>query len=112
MSAAPATDGVEARSAPDMRIRSLAGAAVAVAVIIGALAHASPARAATGTLDTGALTPQTSSSRVAAEIENTGAAARKGHDVRPPETGAEAAAGVPRTAGHVSSKGGRERPAE
>jgi hypothetical protein len=83
---------------------------VGAAVIGGLLVLAAPARAATGTLDTGALTPQTSSSRTAAEVENTGAAAQKGHETM--QTGLEDAAKVPRTAGHVASHGGRNRPGQ
>ncbi len=79
-------------------------------VLGGLLVLAAPARAATGTLDTGALRPQTSSSRTAAEIENTGAAAQKGSERM--ETGLQDAASVPREAGHVASHGGRNRPGQ
>ncbi len=76
----------------------------------GLLVASASARAATGTLDTGALTPQTSSSRTAAEVENTGAAAQKGHEKM--ETGLQDATSVPREAGDVASHGGRNRPAQ
>ena len=74
------------------------------------LVLAAPTRAATGTLDTGALTPQTYSSRTAAEVENTGAGAQKGHEAM--ETGPQNAASVPREAGGVASHAGRNRPAQ
>ena len=46
-----------------------------------------PAVAAEGTLDTGALTPQTESSRSAAELTNTGAIARVGAEPQKATTG-------------------------
>lgn len=83
-----------------MNTRLPACAAVALSVIAGVLALGSSARAATGTLDTGALAPQTSSSRVVQEVQNSGAADRRGHEVKAvPESDA---AKVPRTAGHVA----------
>ncbi len=51
--------------------------AIAAVVFMG-LCATGPAIAATGTLDTGALTPQSESSRSMAEIANTGAAATEG----------------------------------
>jgi hypothetical protein len=89
------------------RFRLLAGL---IAWVGGLLAVSAPLRAATGTLDTGALTPQTSSSRTAAEVENTGAAAQKGHEGM--ETGLQNATSAPREAGDVASHGGRNRPAQ
>ncbi|MBV8612845.1 MAG: hypothetical protein JOY66_03615 [Acetobacteraceae bacterium] len=74
------------------------------------LVLAAPARAATGTLDTGALLPQTYGSRTAAEVENTGAGAQKGSEKT--QTGLENAAKVPRTRGVVASHGGRDRPTQ
>jgi hypothetical protein len=80
----------------------------AFAFVCMALVLASLARAATGTLDTGALTPQTSSSRIAAEVQNTGAAAQKGHEAM--QTGLKEAARAPREAGDFASHAGRNRP--
>ncbi len=78
---------------------------------LAALAVASPSFAATGTLDTGALLPQTYSSRTAQEVQNTGAGARRGHEVV--AVPSSAAAEVPRTAGHVAQgAAGRPRPGE
>ncbi|HJS83889.1 MAG TPA: hypothetical protein VJ779_00320 [Acetobacteraceae bacterium] len=82
----------------------------AMAVSSGLLGLTAPARAATGTLDTGALLPQTYSSRTAAEVQNTGAGARTGHEAM--ETGLEDAAKVPREAGDVASHAGRNRPTQ
>jgi hypothetical protein len=64
------------------------------------------ALAATGTLDTGALTPQATGSRTAAEIMNTGAAARtKGGEKPPPPSlksaSPQAGMGVPGPAGNA-----------
>jgi hypothetical protein len=82
-----------------------------LALAVGAwIALAAPAHAATGTLDTGALTPQTYSSRTAVEVENTGASAQKGHEGM--ETGLQNAAGAPREAGDVASHAGRNRPTQ
>ena len=74
------------------------------------LVLAAPARAATGTLDTGALLPQTYGSRTAAEVENTGAGAQKGSEKM--QSGLEDAAKAPRTRGVVASHGGRDRPTQ
>jgi len=87
------------------------GFVVASIALVGvSLGAGGPARAATGTLDTGALLPQTYSSRTAAEVENTGAGAQKGSEKM--ETGLEEAARVPREAGDVASHGGRNRPTQ
>jgi hypothetical protein len=87
------------------------GSVVTSIALAGALLVAGgPGRAATGTLDTGALLPQTYSSRTAAEVENTGAGAQKGSEKM--ESGLEDATKVPREAGHVASHGGRNRPTQ
>lgn len=80
-----------------------AAAAIAVGFIL-------PASAATGTLDTGALVPQTTESRQAAERQNTGAAAQVGHEAH--QTPVQAAESAPREAGGIPSKTGRARPGE
>lgn len=66
-----ATGATAARCVRAMNVCSLA-----VATALLAVGPASSASAATGTLDTGALTPQANGSRTAAEVMNTGAAAR------------------------------------
>lgn len=74
------------------------------------MATAAPATAfaATGTLDTGALTPQANGSRIAAEIMNSGASARTngGEAPKPAQPAAS-----PRQAGqHTGGATGRNRP--
>lgn len=77
-------------------------------ILAAALAPGGASWAATGTLDIGALTPQATGSRVAAEIMNTGAAARTQGGEAPKPAQPESS---PRQAGqHTGGYTGRTRP--
>ncbi len=89
--------------------RHLLANSAAAFLVLAALAAAGPAIASTPTLDTGALTPQTSSSRTAQEVANTGAGAREGHAAQAASS-AQAAKSAPRSAGSAGLIAGERKP--